>query len=164
MELQTSLLRGQDYLIYKGPYPHKFSPREKCYPIATQAIHLNRMFILTISKQSLKLNSDLAPGRVFYQSLTFDSGKPFRAIMNLLFQLTTFRGFSMQNHLDLNLRKRGSGADIGGGINFDGNMYGSREEITEQWAKYFKDLYTPSSSPDFDSHWEYVVRQEVEQT
>ncbi|KAH3895631.1 hypothetical protein DPMN_019796 [Dreissena polymorpha] len=74
MELQTSLLRGQDYLIYKGPYPHKFSPREKCYPIATQAIHLNRMFILTISKQSLKLNSDLAPGRVFYQSLTFDSG------------------------------------------------------------------------------------------
>ncbi|KAH3879833.1 hypothetical protein DPMN_003740 [Dreissena polymorpha] len=42
MELQTSLLRGQDYLIYKGPYPHKFSPREKCYPTATQAIHLNR--------------------------------------------------------------------------------------------------------------------------
>ena len=63
----------------------------------------------------------------------------------------------------VNLRKRGSGADIGGGINFDGNMYRSREKITGQWAKYFKDLYTPSSSPDSDSHWEYVVRQEVKE-
>ncbi|KAH3805582.1 hypothetical protein DPMN_133886 [Dreissena polymorpha] len=59
----------QDYLIYK------FSPREKCYPTATQAIHLNRMFVMTISKQSSKLNSDLAPGRVFYQRLTFNSGR-----------------------------------------------------------------------------------------
>ncbi|KAH3774632.1 hypothetical protein DPMN_176014 [Dreissena polymorpha] len=32
------------------------------------------MFILTISKQSSKLNSDLATGRVFYQSLMFNSG------------------------------------------------------------------------------------------
>ncbi|KAH3887777.1 hypothetical protein DPMN_011796 [Dreissena polymorpha] len=63
----------------------------------------------------------------------------------------------------VNSRKRGSGADIGGGINFDGKMDRSREEITEQWAKYLKDLYTRSRSPDFDSHWEYIVRQEVEQ-
>ncbi|KAH3864105.1 hypothetical protein DPMN_027119 [Dreissena polymorpha] len=63
----------------------------------------------------------------------------------------------------VNSRKRESGADIGGGINCDFKMYRSCEEITEQWAKYFKDLYTHSSSPDFDSYWEYVVRQEVEQ-
>ncbi|KAH3780772.1 hypothetical protein DPMN_158594 [Dreissena polymorpha] len=42
MGLQTSLLRGQDYLIYKGPFPHKFRPRESCYPTPAEALHLNR--------------------------------------------------------------------------------------------------------------------------
>ncbi|KAH3718919.1 hypothetical protein DPMN_061745 [Dreissena polymorpha] len=32
--LHTSLLRGRDYLIYKGPYPHKFRPRKPCFSTA----------------------------------------------------------------------------------------------------------------------------------
>ncbi|KAH3806306.1 uncharacterized protein LOC127833840 [Dreissena polymorpha] len=32
--LHTFLLRGRDYLIYKGPYPHKFRPRKPCFSTA----------------------------------------------------------------------------------------------------------------------------------
>ncbi|KAH3726872.1 hypothetical protein DPMN_052747 [Dreissena polymorpha] len=56
----------------------------------------------------------------------------------------TWDAIILRDHSYVNSRKRGSGADIGGGINFDGKMYRSR-------------------SPDFDSHWEYIVRQEEEQ-
>ncbi|KAH3721212.1 hypothetical protein DPMN_064131 [Dreissena polymorpha] len=41
--LHTSLLRGRDYLIYKGPYPHKFRPRKPCFSTATQPLHLNNI-------------------------------------------------------------------------------------------------------------------------
>ena len=64
----------------------------------------------------------------------------------------------------VNSRKRGSGANIGGGMKFDGQVYRSREDIVAQWSKYFKNLYTPSDSPSFDAQWENVVRQTVEES
>ncbi|KAH3878827.1 hypothetical protein DPMN_002727 [Dreissena polymorpha] len=55
MGLQTSLLRGQDHLIYKGPFPHKFRPREPCYPTPAQALHLNRKTCQFTKHPSLKI-------------------------------------------------------------------------------------------------------------
>ncbi|KAH3780750.1 hypothetical protein DPMN_158572 [Dreissena polymorpha] len=40
--LQTLLLWGQDYLIHKRAYTHKFRPRERCSPTTTQLVRLNR--------------------------------------------------------------------------------------------------------------------------
>ncbi|KAH3791533.1 hypothetical protein DPMN_145021 [Dreissena polymorpha] len=47
---------------------------------------------------------------------------------------------------------------------FNGTTYRSREDIVDQWAKYFTDLYTPSNLHDFDAEWEHYVKQEVDET
>ncbi|KAH3808708.1 hypothetical protein DPMN_137065 [Dreissena polymorpha] len=64
----------------------------------------------------------------------------------------------------VNSRKHGSGANLGGGIQFNGTTYRSREDIVDQWAKYFTDLYTQSNLHDFDAEWEHYVKQEVDKT
>ncbi|KAH3874088.1 hypothetical protein DPMN_037329 [Dreissena polymorpha] len=38
--LHTFLARGQDYLVNKRPYTHKFKPSERCSP--NQTLHLNK--------------------------------------------------------------------------------------------------------------------------
>ncbi|KAH3709593.1 hypothetical protein DPMN_069057 [Dreissena polymorpha] len=64
----------------------------------------------------------------------------------------------------VNSRKHGSGANLGGGIQFNETTYRSREDIDDQWAKYFTDFYTPSNLHDFDAEWEHYVKQEVDET
>ena len=47
---------------------------------------------------------------------------------------------------------------------FNGEVCRGREELVEQWGLYFKDLYVPSESPDFDSEWKQVVESTVNET
>ena len=54
-------------------------------------------------------------------------------------------------------------AVAGAGIVFNGLCRG-REELVEQRGLYFKDLYVPSESPDFDSEWKQVVESTVNET
>jgi len=49
----------------------------------------------------------------------------------------------------LRSRKGKSKSTIGAGISFEGTVYRSREDICEQWAKYFRTLYSCSDDPHF---------------
>ncbi|KAH3863416.1 hypothetical protein DPMN_026404 [Dreissena polymorpha] len=64
----------------------------------------------------------------------------------------------------VNSMKHGSGANLGGGIKFNGTTDRSREDIVDQWAKYFTDLNTPSNLHDFDAELEHCAKQEVDET
>lgn len=46
---------------------------------------------------------------------------------------------------------------LGAGIRFNGQMYRGREDLCEQWAKYFCEIYKPSTSPSFDETWKQTV-------
>ena len=61
----------------------------------------------------------------------------------------------------LKSRKTSRKAVAGAGIVFNGEVCRGREELVEQWGLYFKDLYVPSESPDFDSEWKQVVESTV---
>jgi len=63
--------------------------------------------------------------------------------------------------------KRRSGKcknSIGAGINFNGTVYWSIEDLTAQWAIYFSNLYDRSVSDDFDDDWERTVRTLINDT
>ena len=47
---------------------------------------------------------------------------------------------------------------------FNGEVCSGREELVEQWGLYFKHMYVPSESPDFDSEWKQVVESTVNET
>jgi len=59
-------------------------------------------------------------------------------------------------------RRQGSTTKVGDGLNFNGTVYRSREDIVTQWGSYFKDLYTPSESKDFDEPWRLMVEESVD--
>jgi len=58
--------------------------------------------------------------------------------------------------------RQGSTTKVGDGLNFNGTVYRYREENVTQWGIYFKDLYTPSESKDFDEPWRLVVEESVD--
>ena len=47
---------------------------------------------------------------------------------------------------------------------FNGEVCRGREELVEQWGLYFKHMYVPSESPDFDSECKQVVESTVNET
>jgi len=62
----------------------------------------------------------------------------------------------------VNARKKSNCVKVGDGIQFDGKMFRSREDIVTQWGQYFKNLYTPLVSTVNDE-WDYTVNRTVEQ-
>ena len=53
---------------------------------------------------------------------------------------------------------------MGAGINFDGTVYRSREDLCEQWAIYFRPLYTGTDAPDFDDNFKDYVSSVISDT
>ena len=57
----------------------------------------------------------------------------------------------------INSRRKKSASTPGSNINFGGNNVYSEREITDEWARYFSKLYTPSESCAFDEPFKQTV-------
>ena len=57
----------------------------------------------------------------------------------------------------VNSKKKGARSRTGAGIKFNNVVYRDREQVTHQWKQYFQNLYTPSTSGEFDSDCETYV-------
>jgi hypothetical protein len=53
----------------------------------------------------------------------------------------------------VNLRRKNINSSAGAGIKFNGDVYRDQQELTEQWAINFQDLYTPTENPEYDNQW-----------
>ena len=58
-------------------------------------------------------------------------------------------------------KKKGSRSRTGAGIKFNNVIYRDRDQVTHQWKQYFQNLYTPSTSGEFDSDWETYVSNKM---
>ncbi|XP_053398165.1 uncharacterized protein LOC128556626 [Mercenaria mercenaria] len=61
-------------------------------------------------------------------------------------------------------RKKKSQSKMSSGIKFHDTVVRDREQLTEQWGLYFKSLYSPAESQNFDEQWKYTVTTVVENT
>ena len=60
----------------------------------------------------------------------------------------------------VNAKRKTSGPAVSSDINFDGRTASTPQEITDEWAKHFKKLYTPSDDLHFDNeHKNHISRQ-----
>ena len=57
----------------------------------------------------------------------------------------------------VNAKRKNAGSAPGSKINSEGRMASPPQEITDEWAKHFKKLYTPSDDTRFDN--EHISRQ-----
>ena len=57
--------------------------------------------------------------------------------------------------------KKGSKRCTGAGIKFNNVVYRDRDQVTHQWKQYFQNLYTPSTSGEFDCDCETHVSNKM---
>ena len=57
--------------------------------------------------------------------------------------------------------RRNKTSAAGPGIRFGETIYRDQKEITEQWSRYFQDLYSPSDNPRYNSQWKATVEAHV---
>jgi hypothetical protein len=53
---------------------------------------------------------------------------------------------------------------VSSGVKFDDEVIRDREKLTEHWGRYFRKLYQPSESPDFDDRFKQTVCTVVDET
>ncbi|KAL4231647.1 hypothetical protein ACF0H5_009226 [Mactra antiquata] len=58
---------------------------------------------------------------------------------------------------EINRRKRALKVSPGASIEFNGVLHRGRTDLTEQWAQYFKSLYSTLDRKEFDDNWRSVV-------
>ena len=61
----------------------------------------------------------------------------------------------------INSRRKKSLITPGSHIKFDGRDVYSEREITDEWARYFSNLYKPSENPEFDESFKRTVSESV---
>ena len=64
----------------------------------------------------------------------------------------------------VNSRKNSTKCSSGAGIKFNDTIYRDKQDLTEQWGLYFKDLYSPSVNADFDADWYQHVNSTLQST
>ncbi|WAR20912.1 hypothetical protein MAR_014886 [Mya arenaria] len=64
----------------------------------------------------------------------------------------------------MNKRRHCGKSKLCSGINFKGTVVRDPKVITDGWADYFRDLYTPSDIADDYIDWERSVTAEVQDT
>ena len=55
-------------------------------------------------------------------------------------------------------RRKNTSETLGSGIKFNGVTVRDRQQITANWGIYFKSLYTPTESVDYDDQWKVTQR------
>ena len=61
----------------------------------------------------------------------------------------------------INSRRKKSLITPGSHIKFDGSDVYSEREITDEWERYFSNLYKPSENPEFDESFKRTVSESV---
>ena len=63
----------------------------------------------------------------------------------------------------VNARRKASANRAGSEIIFNGKHFNTSAEITTEWGKYFKDLYSPTNNDYFDNSFDTLVSSEMNQ-
>lgn len=63
----------------------------------------------------------------------------------------------------VNARRKASANRSGSEIIFNGKHFNTSAEITTEWGKYFKDLYSPTNNDYFDNSFDTLVSSEMNQ-
>ena len=61
----------------------------------------------------------------------------------------------------VNARRKNSNTNPGTELIFHGETFNTASDINREWGYYFRDLYTPKQSAQFDTHFFDFVMQEV---